>query len=98
MQAAQPLAGHSATDLSNGRLPVSYATDAASGRPFIYIPATTYSWNGRRKNWATASNWYPNGAPGAADTANVASGDPATRLLRPLAPSGWAVQPIAVAV
>jgi hypothetical protein len=44
MQAAQPLAGHSATDLSNGRLPVSYATDAASGRPFIYIPATTYSW------------------------------------------------------
>ena len=33
-----------------------------------------YTWNGGTGSWQTASNWNPNGVPGAADTAVVNSG------------------------
>ena len=40
----------------------------------VTISQTKYTWNGSSGSWQTASNWNPNGVPGAADTAVVNSG------------------------
>ena len=40
----------------------------------IAISQTKYTWTGGSGSWQTASNWTPNGIPGAADTAVINNG------------------------
>src|SRR5437773_191575 len=40
--------------------------------------ATSYSWNVSSGDWFTATNWNPNGVPGASDDATISNGGSAT--------------------